>query len=277
LVWARQQNVDQTALPFGLIEISCRGLKANAVSRQLVAAARELAAQVDRLKFKAPVAYVYHPLAYAWPAHELYLRKFGGGKKRVVFLGMNPGPFGMAQTGVPFGEVAAVRDWLKIRAPIGRPAAEHPKRPVLGLDCPRSEVSGRRLWGLFAKRFGTAEKFFADHFVANYCPLAFLEAGGRNLTPDKLTAAEQARLFALCDAHLCRVLEILEPEWLVGIGGFAANRGRSLCEDTGIRVGRILHPSPASPAANRGWAQVVIKELVAIEVWGSKLRQGKRC
>ena len=36
--------------------------------------------------------------------------------KRVVFLGMNPGPFGMAQVGVPFGEVAAVRDWLRIDA-----------------------------------------------------------------------------------------------------------------------------------------------------------------
>jgi single-strand selective monofunctional uracil DNA glycosylase len=254
-------------LPFGLIEISCRGLKSIAVSRQLIAAAQKLAARVDALKFKAPVAYVYNPLTYAWPAHELYLRKFGGGKKRVVFLGMNPGPFGMVQTGVPFGEVAAVRDWLKIRAPIGRPAKEHPKRPVLGLDCPRSEVSGRRLWGLFAERFGRAEKFFSDHFVANYCPLAFCEAGSRNLTPDKLPAGEQARLFTVCDEHLRRVLEILEPEWLIGIGGFAVDRGRLDCENTRIRVGQILHPSPASPAANRGWAKAVTRQLVESGVW----------
>jgi len=242
-------------------------LKSNAISQKLITAAQELSARAGGLKFQAPVAHVYNPLDYAWPAHELYLRKFGGGKKRVVFLGMNPGPFGMAQTGVPFGEVAAVRDWLKIRAPIGRPAVKHPKRPVLGFDCPRSEVSGRRLWGLFAGRFGSPERFFAGHFVANYCPLAFCEAGGRNLTPDKLRADEQARLFAVCDAHLRRILETQEPEWLVGIGGFAAERGREVCANTKTRVGQILHPSPASPAANRGWAKTVTRQLVQLGVW----------
>lgn len=240
-------------------------MKANSVSRQLIAAARELASQADRLKFKPPVTHVYNPLRYAWPAHELYLRKFGAGKKRVVFLGMNPGPFGMTQTGVPFGEIAAVRDWMKINAPIGRPAAEHPKRPVLGFDCPRSEVSGRRLWGLFAERFGTPENFFTGHFVLNYCPLVFCEATGRNRTPDKLPAAEQARLFAVCDEHLRRALEILEPEWLIGVGGFAAARGEALKPN--VKLGQVLHPSPASPAANRGWAKMATRQLMEMGVW----------
>jgi single-strand selective monofunctional uracil DNA glycosylase len=262
-------------LRFEFAGISWRGLKPDAVNQQLIAAAQELAAQVDALKFKPPVTCIYNPLAYAWPAQEMYLRKFGGGRKRCVFLGMNPGPFGMAQTGVPFGEVAAVRDWLKIHAPIGRPAKEHPKRPVLGWDCLRSEVSGRRLWGLFADRFGSPERFFADHFVANYCPLAFCVASGRNLTPDKLPAAERARLFAICDEHLRQVLKILQPEWLIGVGGFAAERGRSVCENTKIRVGQILHPSPASPAANRGWAQVVDKKLVAMGMWDSETSKRK--
>ena len=219
------------------------------------------------MKFRLPVSHVYNPLAYACKAHEEYLRRFGRSRKRVVFLGMNPGPFGMTQTGVPFGEITAVRDWLKIHAPISRPGTEHPKRPVLGLDCPRSEVSGRRLWGLFTERFGSPERFFAGHFVANYCPLAFCETSGRNFTPDKLPRAVRDRLFAACDAHLLRVMEILEPEWLVGIGGFAAERGRLACENTKIRVGQILHPSPASPAANRGWAQAVTRELTAFKVW----------
>ena len=119
-------------------------------SQELIANARQLAKDVDRLKFQPPVTNVYNPLDYAWNAHEIYLRKYGDSKKRVVFLGMNPGPFGMTQTGVPFGEIAAVRDWLKITAKIGKPAHENPKRPVEGFDCPRSEcVSGRRLWGLF--------------------------------------------------------------------------------------------------------------------------------
>ena len=240
----------------------------SATSKRLIAAARRLSAQVGRLKFQPPVTHVYNPLTYAWKAHEEYLRRFGNGRKRVVFLGMNPGPFGMAQTGVPFGEIAAVRDWLGIRARIEKPRSEHPKRPVLGFDCPRSEVSGRRLWKLFAERFGSPERFFAGHFVANYCPLAFCEAGGRNQTPDKLPRAERDRLFAICDSHLRRVVEILQPEWLIGIGGFAAERGRLVCENTKIHVGQILHPSPASPKANRhDWTKTAARELVQLGLW----------
>jgi len=236
--------------------------------RELTAAAQELSARVARLKFGAPVTHVYNPLAYAWAAHAEYLRRFGQGPKRVVFLGMNPGPFGMVQTGIPFGEIAAVRDWLKISAPIALPAAAHPRRPVLGYDCPRSEVSGRRLWKLFAERFGTPETFFAGHFVANYCPLAFVSVTGSNVTPDKLAPSERTRLAVVCDDHLRRVLEILEPEWLIGIGAFARERAELVASGSRIRVGQILHPSPASPKANRhDWTKTAAAELAALGVW----------
>jgi single-strand selective monofunctional uracil DNA glycosylase len=234
----------------------------------LIAAARELAARAGRLKFETPVAHVYNPLVYAWQAHAEYLLRFGRGPKRVVFLGMNPGPFGMMQTGIPFGEIAAVRGWLKITAPIEIPAAKHPKRPVQGYDCPRSEVSGRRLWKLFSGRFGSPEKFFAGHFVVNYCPLSFLSASGSNVTPDKLSKAERVRLAAVCDEHLERVLEILQPEWLIGIGAFARERGETVASGSKIRVGQILHPSPASPKANRvDWTLTAAQELAALGVW----------
>ena len=233
----------------------------------LAAAARELSAAVDKLTFQPPVAHVGNPLDYARAAHELYLQKYGGGKKRVVFLGMNPGPFGMAQTGVPFGEVAAVRDWLNIFALISPPVKVHPKRPVQGFDCPRAEVSGKRLWGLFKEKFGAPENFFAEHFVLNYCPLVFCDAGGRNLTPDKFPADEREELYAVCDAHLRRVVEILEPEWLVGVGAFAKARAEIALENSGVKFGLILHPSPASPAANRGWSAAATKQLVALGLW----------
>jgi single-strand selective monofunctional uracil DNA glycosylase len=241
----------------------------NRTSRELIATTREFAERVDRLKFKPPVTNVYNPLDYAWAPHELYLRKYGNSPKRVVFLGMNPGPFGMVQTGIPFGEIAAVRDWLKISAKVGEPAHENPKRPIQGFDCPRSEVSGRRLWGLFAERFGTPDKFFAEHFVANYCPLAFCEASGLNRTPDKLPPEEKNPLLAICDEHLHRVLEILRPEWLIGIGDFAAKRGALASEKLKkpVRIGQILHPSPASPAANRGWVPKATEQLVDLGVW----------
>jgi len=234
---------------------------------QLITAARALSAAVGRLKFRPPVAHVYNPLDYAWSAHEQYLRKFGAGQKRVIFLGMNPGPFGMAQTGVPFGEVAAVRDWMGIYSLIAPPKHAHPKRPVEGFGCARSEVSGRRLWGLFAERFGAPEQFFAEHFVANFCPLAFMDEGGRNLTPDKFPGTESDKLFAACDEHLRQLVGILKPEWLIGVGDFAEKRARLALEGSGVQFGKILHPSPASPAANRGWAAAATKQLQALKIW----------
>lgn len=239
----------------------------NAVGHPLVASATTLRAAVARIRFAAPVTHVYNPLSYAWEAHEVYLRRYGQGRRRVVFVGMNPGPFGMVQTGVPFGDIAAVTNWLGIRARIGRPEVEHPRRPVTGFDCPRGEVSGQRLWGLFAVRFGTPERFFKDHFVLNYCPLAFLEASGRNRTPDKLPRTEQEVLHSACDAHLRSGVGALEPEWVVGIGDFAAGRIARVFSGATFKVGKILHPSPASPLANRDWAGTVTRQLQALGVW----------
>ncbi|MEE4270298.1 MAG: uracil-DNA glycosylase family protein [Thermoanaerobaculales bacterium] len=216
---------------------------------------------VESLRFGAPVSQVYNPLRYAWEPHAEYLSRYGGGRGGVFLLGMNPGPWGMAQTGVPFGEVAAVRDWLGIRAEATRPEHEHPKRPVLGFGCRRSEVSGRRLWGWAAATFGTPAAFFRSCFVGNYCPLQFLEAGGRNLTPDKLSAAERAPLYDACDAALRRSVAVLQPRLVVGIGAFAEQRARAVLRRGGPPIGRILHPSPASPAANRGWADAATKQL----------------
>ncbi len=227
----------------------------------LVEIARELAAEVDRLEFSSPVTHVYNPLDYAWAAHAQYLEHYGDRPKEIFFLGMNPGPWGMVQTGVPFGEVVAVKDWLEIDAPIGRPEHEHPKRPVRGLDCTRSEVSGARIWGWARDHFGTSEAFFSRFFIANYCPLAFMESTGRNRTPDKLPASERQPLLEVCNRALRRSVDYLQPDLVVGVGAFAEKRARDVLSGSGIRIGRILHPSPASPAANRGWAQQATREL----------------
>lgn len=232
----------------------------------LVAAARELSDSVERLQFAAPVSHVYNPLTYAWAPHELYLRRFGNGRKRVVFIGMNPGPFGMVQCGVPFGEIDAVRDWMGIDATVEEPAIENPKRPIEGFACKRSEVSGRRLWGLFQQRYASAEAFFAEHFVANYCPLAFFDQG-RNLTPDKLLTVEADPLYAACDTHLRELVGQLQPDWVIGVGGFAEARAREALRGMSVRIGKVLHPSPASPAANRGWAEAATRQLIAQGIW----------
>ncbi len=233
---------------------------------RLIRAASVLSAQLDPIRFSAPVTHVYNPLRHAGRGYRRYLRRFANGSKRVVFLGMNPGPYGMTQTGVPFGEVSAVRDWLQIEERIDRPEDEHPKRRVDSFACTRSEVSGARLWGAIADHWHEPEAFFRRHFIANYCPLVFMEKTGRNRTPDKLPAAERDALYKACDDHLRRIIDILEPEWIVGIGAFAERRARMVLADSNLKFGRVLHPSPANPKANRGWASAAGRELRALKL-----------
>ena len=231
---------------------------------RLVEVSRRLSERVNALTFAAPVTHVYNPLDYARSSHEAYLQKYGASRRIALLIGMNPGPFGMAQTGVPFGDVTFVRDFLGIQAPVGRPVAEHPKRPIAGFDCRRCEISGTRLWGWVRSRFGTPEAFFRDHFVANYCPLVFMEASGRNRTPDKLPPAERAALFAACDDALRRLVDLLRPEVVVGIGSFAERRAREALAGFPGDIGAMLHPSPASPLANRDWAAQADAALIRI-------------
>ncbi len=232
----------------------------------LIRASRELSRDVGALRFGAPVTHVYNPLVYARRSHETYLRRFARRGVEALFLGMNPGPFGMAQTGVPFGEVELARGWLGVEAPVDRPEPEHPKRPVLGFASARREISGLRLWGWAKDRFGTPEAFFRRFFVWNYCPLAFLEASGRNRTPDHLPAHERGPLEAVCDRALRRMVRLLEPRLVIGVGAFAQARAEAALPAEGPQVATILHPSPASPAANQGWVPKIEAQLAALGV-----------
>lgn len=204
-----------------------------------------------KLSFGAPVAHVYRPLDYAWPMVEAYVERFGRGPKRVLLLGMNPGPFGMAQTGIPFGDVVSVRDWMKLDARVESPRMTHPKRPVLGLACQRIEVSGRRLWGAIAARHPNPDTFFERAWVMNYCPLLFLAESGANLTPDKLPRADREACESVCDRALRDVVAALDPERLVGVGVYAKAKLERVAPERPVVL--LPHPSPASPRANAGW------------------------
>lgn len=233
----------------------------------LLEIARQLATSVSKIDFAPPVTHVYNPLEYAWDAYAAYLDRYGTlGCDRTVLLGMNPGPWGMAQTGIPFGEVSLVADWLGIRVAIGRPGNEHPKRPVEGFDCQRSEVSGRRLWGWAKSQFGTPDAFFERFFIANYCPLVFMEGSGRNRTPDKLPLVERKPLLEACDIALRQSVRVMQPARVVGVGKFAFLRAVATLSDMDVPTGQILHPSPASPAANRDWQGKAVAQLTALGI-----------
>lgn len=237
----------------------------NAVADAIWQAETTACRQLDELQFVEPVTHVYNPLAYAAVPHQLYLQKYARGKVEALLLGMNPGPFGMAQTGVPFGEVSLVRDWLQVEAEVGKPAEENPKRPIEGFACQRSEVSGARLWGWAKETFGTPECFFSQFYVHNYCPLVFMAATGRNITPDKLNAEERSVLYSICDELFARVVEIIQPRQLIGVGAFAEQCAKRVLKDR-LPIGKILHPSPASPLANRDWAGTASRQLLALGI-----------
>ena len=243
---------------------------------QPVTIARWLSREIEPLAFRPPTACTYNPLVYARKSHEAYLRRYARRGIEALLLGMNPGPFGMAQTGVPFGEVGMVRDFLGIEETVGRPARVHPARPIEGFACRRSEVSGRRLWGWVRDRFGSPEAFSRRFFVANYCPLVFMEASGRNRTPDALSAREREALFAPCDEALRRLVAWCDPAFVIGIGAFATGRARAALGPGGPTIGTILHPSPASPAANRGWAATVERQCRAQGIALPRAAGGRR-
>ena len=243
----------------------------NTKTDQILKIYKQLSEDVNALTFSVPVVSVYNPLSYAWQGFEKYSHLLSDNVQN-IFLGMNPGPWGMAQTGVPFGEVDSVKDFLGIdNISVGRPENELDEYPVKGLECSRSEVSGKRLWGLFRQRYDEASKFFSENFVLNYCPLLFLSGrqGGRarNFTPDKLNMIERRKLFTLCDNCLRHVIEIIRPKIIIGIGVFAASRAEYALKGLDIRIIKILHPSPASPKSNKDWAGQVTSQLIEFGVW----------
>lgn len=246
----------------------------DSVTMQLEAA-KTMRGRLAKLRFGAPVVQVYDPLDYAWNAFAEYTTRFGGGAGKVLFLGMNPGPWGMAQTGVPFGDVETVGNWLKITAPIHAPKKQHPKYPVEGYACKHIEASGKRLWGLFRSRFDTPEAFFAKHFVINYCPLLFITTkilqSGResasNLTPEKLAPEEREIVYEICDENLRAVVEAMQPSWVIAVGNFAEERACAALDEDFDNIAKILHPSPASPLSNAFWPGPPIYQLEDLGIW----------
>ncbi len=215
--------------------------------------------------------YVYHPLNYAWNFHKKYLELYVKKGTKALFLGMNPGPFGMAQTGIPFGEVNVVKEYLKIDEPLLALPITHPKRPIEGLLCERSEVSGRRLWSLIEKKFPLSKQFTPHLAIMNYCPVVFVDTGptGKNIIPEKIEKEVRVELEKVCDTYLDDIIDIIRPISVVGIGQYAKKKlSLSIARSKkNIYVTSIIHPSPANPQANKGWLEIVEKALVDENIW----------
>ena len=206
-----------------------------------------------KLVSEGSVDVCYNPLEYAWDAHEAYLKRMGSSGARTVVLGMNPGPHGMGQMGIPFAATSMVRDLLDITGiSVNQPEVADPRRPVIGLEYPREEVSGTRLWGLLSERYGNAEAIASNVFLVNHCPLMlFTGPRATNITPDKVAGPTAHALLERCDEHLREVVGVLDAKRVIGVGKFAESRAKAALADYSVEVLGCWHPSPASPLANR--------------------------
>jgi single-strand selective monofunctional uracil DNA glycosylase len=238
------------------------------IAKSLLDAAADLRDAVDGMQFQT-AAYTYNPLRYAWEPYASYITKYGPGRAgRTLLVGMNPGPWGMAQTGVPFGDPVMVRDWLGIKGSVEPFDGAYKRVPVMGFSSHRRERSGTRLYSWAKHRFGSADRFFEDFFVLNYFPLLLLTKDGKNLTPARLPRRERAIVATTCDSHLRFYMQAIKPRCVAGFGHYAAEQARRVVEQLGlaIPVPYLLHPSPASPRANQNWEELAEAELSAAGV-----------
>jgi len=235
------------------------------LSEKILSIEVELAKYLTNLNYtRSPVRYISNPIDHAHQPHKMFLEKYLDGEKSVLFLGMNPGPWGMCQTGVPFGDIMSCESFLGIVAEVNKCVpGQHPKRPILGFSCKRKEVSGSRFWTFFKSICGRPENFFKSCFVLNYCPLAFMKDSGKNIGAAELSKELRDQVNQACDVALHRILGLLNVKLVVGVGKFAEGRAKSVIKeyDLDISVGNLMHPSPINPAANKGWDKIAYTTL----------------
>ncbi|XP_013171163.1 PREDICTED: single-strand selective monofunctional uracil DNA glycosylase [Papilio xuthus] len=222
--------------------------------------------KLEIFQFPAAIKCIYNPTIYARHTFEMYVRKYCNTKKSIMFFGMNPGPFGMSQTGVPFGDVSSVREWLGIEGPVGKPPKELETRPVRGFECTRTEISGKRFWGLLKEICGTPEKFFESSFVYNYLNQQWMKTNGCNLTPGDFKVTEMKALYEICDPIFIKVLELYNVQTIIAVGKFCETRAHKAIEaylpskGKTIKVLYLPHPSPRT-VNNNNWDEKALEYL----------------
>lgn len=235
-------------------------------NKKIINRTKKFSKELESIKSIIPDSlFVYNPLTYALDMHLAYIEKYAIKNTKILFLGMNPGPFGMTQNGIPFGEINFVKDYFNFNCEIKSPKIEHQYRPIEGLGCSRSEVSGKRFWSLMRDHYGDSNSLVGQVYVANYCPFVFLEKTktAKNITPDKLPKEIRVVINKICDDYLWDTQEILQCESLIGIGKYAEKK----LKNNKYPYSSILHPSPASPLANKGWAERASLKLEELKLW----------
>jgi len=269
------------------------GVVVNTVADQILAASDRLS---ERLAALPPVGdlVALDPTRYcrsAWAAYLQMAARLGC----VLVVGMNPGPHGMAQTGVPFTDPWIV-DELDLQAPRADvPPADipavgswrhrsHRARGVLGS---KREESAKRLWPLLreicapyaavgpsADKIAEATRRVCNEvLLVNALPICWLDPAGKNVSAEQVEkrAPAQVRegLRDLVNEWLQAVADILRPAAVIGVGRWAREFVTDLDVDHFVEIpfrDGIKHPSPSagSEAAWRAEAEPILRRAVEL-------------
>lgn len=91
------------------------GMHMISIADRYILCQKALCQRLAEVDLPPKVTYVYNPLEYAFETHYKFVKKYYNSTKRVLFLGMNPGPFGMSQNGV---STLLLNAFLHIRQPV---------------------------------------------------------------------------------------------------------------------------------------------------------------
>lgn len=94
-----QENDDQSST-IVVGKITTSNLFPQPFWHKLHAIESQMSLELKTINFPNNIVAIYNPLEYAEAIHCEYMSKYLDGIKKVLFIGMNPGPFGMCQTGV---------------------------------------------------------------------------------------------------------------------------------------------------------------------------------
>ncbi len=143
---------------------------------------------------------IWNPGLYGETWHARFRRLYRPGQHPLVVFGLNPGPYGMAQTGIPFTDIRRLVSALPDLAAELRGRGERVEPPGLAPPGLRPylsrsfESSAVRVYRFLKKGWGGAERGWTEVVVANPCTLLFIDpAEGKNRTPADLARAARLR------------------------------------------------------------------------------------
>jgi single-strand selective monofunctional uracil DNA glycosylase len=153
---------------------------------------------------------IWNPGLYAASWHALFRKEYPASAGCILVFGLNPGPYGMAQTGIPFTDLKRLREHLPRLAKglerrgcslAGVGLAPRSLRPYLSRTFESSAV---RVYRFLSRGWGSAEDGWRSVVVANPCSLLFMDAAGENRTPADLVGAVSRRTGSLVAARRLR-------------------------------------------------------------------------